>query len=216
MSTIGWFLILAAILIFRQVAKGRVLNTMEDLSDAFLAIARGDTQALAGVASREGEYNRPSAADIELGMAPAEGIASGNLLNAAVSLGTAAKGYRWAATGPNYYDCSGLVYRAAQKVGYKGSRFTTADIKSKDGFSSVDTPKIGDIVLWQAGRGGVTGHMGIVSGDDMFYSARSVRSGIGYSKISTFRSATPEYLRFQGNSTSAMKSALIKQNATVN
>lgn len=212
MSTIGWVFILAAILIARQVAKGRVLNTMEDLSDAFLAIATGDTQALAGVVTREGDYNKPSAADIEEGMEPASNIAGGDILTAAVALGSAAKGYRWTATGPDYYDCSGLVYRAVQKVGYKGGRFTTADVKRAKGFYPVTTPKKGDIVLWLAGHGGVTGHMGIVSGDDTFYSARSVRSGIGYSKISTFRKASPEYLRFTSTSESAKRSALTKQN----
>lgn len=212
MSTIAWFFILVALLIFRQVSRGRVLNTLEDLSDAFLAISTGDSQALTSVAARTGEYNRPTESDIAEGIEPATAISGQGILAAATSLGNAAKGYRWAATGPNYYDCSGLVYRAAQKVGYTGPRFTTADIKSTKGFYPVDTPRVGDIVLWTAGRGGVTGHMGIVSGEDKFYSARSVRSGIGESKISTFRNARPEYLRLQTASASEVKSSLVKQN----
>jgi cell wall-associated NlpC family hydrolase len=215
MSTIGWFLILSAILVIRQVARGRVLNTAEDLSDAFLAIVNGDSQALAGVATRTGDYNAPSEADVAEGLAPAKAISGQGMLSAAVSLGGAAKGYRWAATGPSYYDCSGLVYRAAQKVGYTGRRFTTADVSTIKGFYPVTEPAVGDIVVWSAGQGGVTGHMGIVSGDDQFYSARSVRSGIGYSKISTFRKAKPHYLRFMSTSESAKKSSLTKQNVVV-
>jgi len=212
MSTIGWVFILIGVLIIRQVAKGRVLNTMEDLSDAFLAIVSGDSQGLTGVVTRTGDYNQPSQAVINEGAAPAQGIANAKLLDAAVALGNSAKGYRWAATGPNYYDCSGLVYRAAQRVGYTGRRFTTADVDDVKSFQPVDKPSNGDVVVWLAGQGGTTGHMGVVSGSDMFYSARSVRSGIGYSKISTFRKARPHYLRLATSSDSAKQSALNKQN----
>lgn len=214
MSTIGWFFILTAFLVIRQVARGRVLNTMEDLSDAFLAITTGDSQALSGVVTRTGDYNTPSEATIDEAVVPAGKISGQTLLAAAVSLGNTAKGYRWAATGPNYYDCSGLVYRAAQKVGYTGRRFTTADIKDAKGFYPVSAPGTGDIVLWRAGNGHATGHMGIVSGGDQFYSARSVRSGIGYSKISTFRKDPPTYLRFMNVSESAKRSAVSKQIAS--
>jgi hypothetical protein len=213
MSTVGWFFILAAILVMRQVAKGRVLNTMEDLSDAFLAIVQGDSDALAGVVTRTGDYNLPSRADIEEGMAPAEGIAGNSLLEAAVNLGQRAKGYRWTATGPDYYDCSGLVWKAATIVGYDGPRFTTYDVKTRKGFSTVTSPIIGDVVLWHANSKHSTGHMGVVSGKDQFYSSRSVRSGIGYSKISSFRSDAPEYLRYSSISESARRAALVKQNA---
>ncbi len=212
MSTIGWFLILTAFLVIRQVARGRVMNTMEDLSDAFLAIVQGDSQHLGGVLTRTGDYNQPSQADIQEGLAPATAISGNSLLAAAESLGKAAKGYRWAATGPDYYDCSGLMWRASQKVGYTGPRFTTHDVKTRKGFYPVDKPIVGDIVLWHAGNGSSTGHMGVVSGSDQFYSARSVRSGIGYSKISTFRSSKPEYLRYSSSSESAKKAALAKQN----
>jgi len=208
MSTIGWFLILAAILMLRQVSKGRVMNTGEDLADAFLAIVQGDSQALAGIVTRDGDYNKPDVA--AEGLAPAKAISGSQLLNAAVSLGSKAKGYRWTATGPDYYDCSGLVWKACKMLGYGGPRFTTADVKMRKGFYPVTEPTTGDIVLWTAGRGGATGHMGIVSGTDQFYSARSVRSGIGYSPISTFRNVKPEYLRFMANSESAMKAALTK------
>lgn len=213
MSTIGWVFILAALLVMRQVAKGRVMNTMEDLSDAFLGIATGDTQALGGVLARTGDYTTPDQATIAEGMAPAEAISGQSLLSAAVSLGQAAKGYRWTATGPNYYDCSGLVWKAAQRVGFTGPRFTTADVQKAKGFYPVSTPQVGDVVLWLAGNGGhATGHMGVVSGSDQFYSARSVRSGIGYAKISSFRSDRPRYLRFAAVSDSARKAALTKNN----
>lgn len=222
MNTLGWLFIFAGILIARQVSKGRVKNIGEDLSDAFIAFASGDTDALGEVVSRKGETAEPTAADLAIykltagvteamgtsASAIGSGIGSGldglesklnsSLLLAAVTLGEKAKGYRWAATGPDYYDCSGLMWRAAQAVGYKGARFTTADISTRKGFTFVTAPTIGDIILWKAGEGGITGHMGVVSGAGKFYSARSVKSGIGEASISGYRKAQPRYLRYGG------------------
>lgn len=210
MSTIGWLFIFCGALLIRQVARGRVMNLTEDLGDAFIAFVSGDTQALGVVLSRTGDSTTPSpegvsAATVESGdVSPTAGIA-----NAAVTRGKKAKGYRWANTGPDYYDCSGLMWRACQDIGYKGSRFSTSDMRSRSIFKVVAGPGttggagFNDLVLWPAGSGGVTGHTGVITGTDQFYSARSVRSGIGYAKISTFRKTTPIYLRYVGATTGA-------------
>lgn len=199
----------------RQVSRGRIMFIGEDLADALLAIVSGDTEELGQVLIRTGDSNKADQAALEAYKQAGEGVAgainavaSKTVLGAAVSLGNAAKGYRWTGTGPDYYDCSGLMYRACQKAGYKGPRFTTSTVRAMPGFVKVASPATqgpglkvattGDIVLWLPGQGGPTGHMGVVSGPDQFYSARSVRSGIGYSKISTFRKAQPTYLRFVG------------------
>lgn len=199
MQSIAWLLILSAIVVARQVAVGRVLNVKEDLGDAFLAITRGDSAALTEVLSRKGDNTVPTNASVPIA-GVAVGIAQGAISNAiaqfAVELGTKAKGYRWTATGPDYYDCSGLMWRACQKAGYKGSRFTTADVLQAKGMSRIDKGTVGDMVLWPAGSGGVTGHIGVITGQDEFYSARSVRSGIAYGKISTFRKPSPIYVHF--------------------
>ena len=199
MSTIGWLLILAAGIIGRQVAVGRVLNTKDDLSDAFLAIVRGDSAGLTAVFTRTGDSTTPTVGDdagTDLGPGTLTKIGNGHsIVEAAVQLGTKAKGYLFGAAGPSYYDCSGLMYRACQQVGYKGPRFTTASMLNQPGMTRVATGVVGDMVLWPAGSGGVTGHTGVISAADEFYSARSVRSGIGFSKISTFRSTTPIYVR---------------------
>jgi hypothetical protein len=207
------------------------MNISQDLGDAFIAVASGDTDALGEVLTRKGEDAAPTAADLAIykltaGVTDAFGIAVpaiaggigdafgqlkdgvGNLALAAILLGEHAKGYRWTATGPDYYDCSGLMWRAAQGIGYKGSRFTTASLPSRKEFKRISAPgmqgpgvaaaSINDVVLWPPGSGGVTGHMGVITGPDKFYSARSVRSGIGESKISTFRKTTPRYYRYVG------------------
>jgi len=206
MSTIAWLLILAAIIIGRQVVAGRVLNISGDLSDAFLAITRGDYKGLAEVFSRTGDANVadmgiPNATTPIAGLVTsgAQGVVRSTLAKAAVDLGSKAKGYRFTATGPDYYDCSGLMWRAAQHAGFSGPRFTTENVLSAKGFARIGSGQgVGDIVLWPAGSGGLSGHMGVITGADEFYSARSVRSGIGYSKISTFRKTQPVYVRFNG------------------
>lgn len=114
----------------------------------------------------------------------------GSLLSTAVALGTAAGNtYQWGATGPDAYDCSGLVWTAMKQLGYTGRRFNTATFALSKAGTRVATPATGDVVLW-------TGHhMGIVSGTDQFYSAKSALLGIGYAKISTWSVMTPSYWR---------------------
>lgn len=229
MNTVAWVLILAGLLTLRQVSRGRTLQIGDDLSDALLALVRGDSAAFTEVLARSGAGNEPVAAlgdamgVATVGTAQAigitaetvgkgiyKGLSGANLGLAAIVRGEKAKGYRWGATGPDYYDCSGLIWRAAQDAGYKGPRFTTATIRSRKEFKRVLAPGMqapsqtpmpdargGDIVLWPAGSGGITGHMGVITSNDRFYSARSVRSGIGESSISGFRKTKPIYLRYE-------------------
>lgn len=219
MNTIGWLLILVGIVVARQVSRGRIANLTTDLSDAFIAVVSGDSDALGGVLARgaegEGTFAPHSVVPIDsaafgsaVGDAAVAGGAAAGLSGAAIRLGSAAKGYRWASIGPDYYDCSGLMYAAAKAIGYKGGRFTTATVRSHKEFKVISMPgmqgpgltgaTVNDIVLWPAGSGGVTGHMGVITGPDKFYSARSPRSGIGNSPISTFRKTRPIYLRYVG------------------
>lgn len=213
MSTIAWILVLTAGLLARQVAKGRVMNIGEDLSDSFLAIIQGDTKGFTAVLARTGD-NTTADVGIDAAAVGSEGItaagqignivANNNLAAAAMVLGTKAKGYRFGATGPDYYDCSGLMYRAAQKVGYKGGRFTTFTIGANKSFVKVNSPApnshdaeargaagINDLVVWP------THHMGVVTGVDKFYSARNPQAGITEAKISGFRKDAPIYYRLK-------------------
>lgn len=196
MSTLGWALILVAVFIIRASAKGRALQLKDDIPDAFLALVTGDTDALGEVLSRTGDGLTAEQADLT-GAAVAQGLdVAADIANkfsisaAAIKRGKAAKGYRWTATGPDYYDCSGLMWRACQDTGaYKGPRFTTSTIGALKTFVKVSDPQVNDLVVWP------THHMGVVTGPDQFYSARSVRSGIGYSPIHNFRKSTPIYYR---------------------
>lgn len=199
MSTIGWLLILAAVFLIRGAAKGRAMELKDDIPDAFLALLRGDTDALGEVLSRSGDGLTPEQANLEGYKEAGSGVggiisdvaSSYSISAAAIKRGKAAKGYKWTATGPTYYDCSGLMWRACQDTGaYKGPRFTTFNVGSLSAFTKVSNPAVNDLVVWP------THHMGVVTGPDQFYSARSVRSGIGYSPIGTFRKGDkPIYLR---------------------
>jgi pimeloyl-ACP methyl ester carboxylesterase len=107
----------------------------------------------------------------------------------------ASGGYVWGATGPDSYDCSGLVWAAAKDIGvYSGNRFTTSTFRSvASGWATeTNSPAVGDIVVWP-GK-----HMGIVAGSDRYYSARSTKKGIGYATLTgdnNYFGISPEYWR---------------------
>jgi hypothetical protein len=201
-NTIGYLFLFAAAIALRALNKGRAANIGEDLSDAFLALVRADGKALKEVASRSGDSLTPPESIVATSDSAAglTGLPSnGAILRAAVSRGSKASGYGWGKTGPDKYDCSGLVWRACQDAGVypKGgsNRFTTSSIRLSKYFVLVNgAPAIDDIVVWAPSLG-QTGHMGVVSGSDKFYSARSLKSGIGYATISGFRKGTPKYYR---------------------
>lgn len=199
MDTLGWLFILAAALIARSVYKGRVLSIGQDLSDAFLALINRDGGALGAALSRTGDAATPTidtSSIGEVGAAAGDIVAAANgaiLVTEVLKLGKAAKGYRWTATGPDYYDCSGLMWRGCKNTGlFTGVRFTTYTLGTAatgKAFQRVTSPQIGDIVCWP------THHMGVVTGPDQFYSAKSTKLGIGYAKISTWMKSRPYYYR---------------------
>lgn len=174
---VGYLFLVVGFVLARQVAVGRVSEIPGDSRDLFLSFMSNDMAGVKEVFSRRGQ-NAPAG---ELGSAPA-GVADNALLNEVMRLGNAANGYRLGSTGPSYFDCSGLVWRAMRNLGiYNGPRFTTstfATIANKQGWVQVDTPAVGNIVLWP------THHMGVSTGGDGMYSARSKSKGIGESTIS--------------------------------
>lgn len=208
MNTIGYLFLFVAAILVNQVRKGRGANVGEDVSDAFLAAVRGDGAALKEVLSRAGTgtdapvasaglpTGTPGTAGQPVFAATGPNATGGAIGHAAVKRGSAAKGYKWGAAGPDYYDCSGLMWRACQdagaypKTGVGSSRFVTASIAMNSAFQKVPTPAIDDIVCW------IGQHMGVVTGPDTFYSAMSTKQGIRSAKISVQRFATaPVYYR---------------------
>lgn len=198
MPPLGYALILIGVLLARQVMVGRASNTVEDLRDAALGFLSGDTGAVKDAFSRRGGggsgvVSSSSFPEIQTGGGGSSyGLA---VMNAAVTLGKNAKGYVWGATGPNYYDCSGLIWRACQKAKvYTGGRFTSASFPEVMALAieEVQAPAAGDIIVWR-GK-----HMGIATGPDSYYSARSPSKGIGGASITGdagYFGTTPEVFR---------------------
>lgn len=176
-------------LLMRQVMTGRVMETPQDIRDITLGLLNGDFQSVKSTLSQRGENASPDVSGtVAAGTSGGASLSdllttplTGDLLAEMVKLGNAAKGYRLGATGPEYYDCSGLVWAAMRNLGiYKGARFTTKSFVSALGseITQVTKPVAGDVVLWP-GK-----HMGVVSGSDKMYSAMSPSNGIGYASIS--------------------------------
>lgn len=181
MPPVGYLLVTIGVFVLRQVMVGRALEIPSDLRDLTLALFSGDMANAGDVLSRRGE-NVPES---EYGSGSDSGTA--NLSSSAIaqkvkSLGDAATGYRLGSTGPTYYDCSGLIWRAMRDLGlYDGPRFTTSTfqhVAAKQGWVKIGSPIIGSVVLWP------NHHMGISFGGDQMYSARSPDKGIGVSSIS--------------------------------
>ncbi len=181
MPPLALLFVLGGILLIRQVVVGRAAETPSDVRDLSLAVVHGDTAGMQEVLARRGE-NVPTAESGEVASTLPVGTGNAGLLTECIKLGTAAKGYRWGGIGPDYYDCSGLVWRAMRNLDiYKGLRFNTAvfgAIAKTQGWSKVDKPETGDVVVWAAH------HMGVCAGGDKMYSARDPKRGIAYSTIS--------------------------------
>lgn len=196
MPPIAYLLVTIGVVAIRQVMVGRASDLPGDTRDLFLALLQGDTAEVKNVLSRRGEnvpesgYGSGSDSGTVTG-----GTQAGNSFAYAVKQhGDAAQGYRLGSTGPDYYDCSGLIWKTMRDIGvFDGPRFTTSTFRhvaEKQGWKKVGSPVVGAVVLW------AHKHMGVSLGGDTMYSARSPEKGIGTSTISgdsTYFGFEPEY-----------------------
>lgn len=123
----------------------------------------------------------------------ASGGGSSELLSNAVKFGTG-KPYVWGATGPDSFDCSGLVQYTLKQMGksfphYSGDQFNASN--------SVGSPKSGDLAFF--GDGG-SQHVGIYAGNGKMFSAMSPGSNpnIGYADVSSWSEKLAGYHRVPG------------------
>ena len=194
MNVLGYFLILLALILARGMSRGRMIgDEMGDLADAFKAAISGDFVTLRTVFARVGNPT-------DLATTNSAPTVSGNLLSAMHQLGDG-KPYSFGASGPNSYDCSGLVWKALGAIGvYSGVRFTSLTFPAQSGSfaSPVTAPQVGDIVRWYNYLR-ATGHLGVVDGPDSMFSALSPASGIKSLSISGMTAAkgAPTYYRLK-------------------
>lgn len=188
MNVIGYILLILGLVGIQRVRQNRASDLIPDALTFTSAVLAGRWDVASGVWSATGptvaemfagtgsDPETPRAAGETLDSIGGPGVA---LLREARRIGSASGVYVLGKTGPEAYDCSGLVWRALKNLGlYNGPRFTTATIASVHRQFSVEvtgeTPQPGDIVLW-VGRG----HMGIAESATRQYAAKSPESGIG-------------------------------------
>ena len=96
------------------------------------------------------------------------------LLKAAEKYGEGHK-YVWGATGPNTFDCSGLVmYTLKHAYGIGYPRFSGSQYNMTRHISKGEA-RMGDLVFWGAGG---SDHVGIYAGGNRYFSAQSPAQGI--------------------------------------
>ena len=71
--------------------------------------------------------------------------------------------YYWGASGPTYFDCSGLVYWAHKQAGVRIGRTTAAGYAGSGKSVSYNNLQIGDVITFNYGRG--VAHIGIYIGN---------------------------------------------------
>ncbi|NOZ91181.1 MAG: C40 family peptidase [Epsilonproteobacteria bacterium] len=83
------------------------------------------------------------------------------------------KPYRYGATGPNSFDCSGFVYAVYKEVGIPIPRTSLAQSKIKGKKLSINELKAGDLLSFDTSLKGHINHSGIYIGDHKFIHASS-------------------------------------------
>lgn len=185
MRPLGIVSVFIGILLLRAAARGRALTDIPtDATDFVTSLVKGNTAGAAEAFNRAGTLSLAPEVSVQgaRGNTLGEGSANGRILAEAQRLGSAAKGYRWGSAGPDWYDCSGLVYATLKSLGiYKGARFTSATvpIQAKSILTEIASPVPGCVIVW---RRPTRGHVAISMGGDECYSAKSPKSGIGPGK----------------------------------
>lgn len=113
------------------------------------------------------------------------------------ALGKAAKGYSESAdggTGPDYYDCSGLVQKTLTDLGVSGvprtseAQWTWAQQQGTAHNGMPSSPEVGDLIFANFGDEVSPGHVGIYAGNGQVYSAEDPSSGIQLSSLASWGS----------------------------
>lgn len=122
------------------------------------------------------------------------GGAEGGLLGAVEKYGKG-KPYVWGASGPDAFDCSGLVMYALQKA--FGKSFPHYSGTQYNATTPVSNPQPGDLVFF--GPGG-SDHVGVYAGGGKYWSAMSPSSNpnIGMSAVKDGPSSNISYRRVPG------------------
>ena len=143
-------------------AKERVMNTIENLISYFKESIITSTHPSSALPSPPPRKSTLPPASLHTSLARSLGFKQPSVLSqdrrqeileaAHNHLGTP---YHWGWESSKGLDCSHFVHRAYQEAGFKYPYTTTHGDWQKAGFEVTNTPKPGDLILWD-------GHMGIV------------------------------------------------------
>ncbi|MFI0422411.1 C40 family peptidase [Spongiactinospora sp. 9N601] len=140
--------------------------------DQVLALARGY--------AKDGEVKRPPEADPMCDQTMVD-AAQGEVLKKIIDYALAQRGkpYRWGGTGPDAFDCSGVIYMAYRNAGLTIPRTTFVQwpfgVRVKDG-----DEQPGDLVYFNSGpgtRADSPGHVGLVVSKGKMLEARCTLCG---------------------------------------
>ncbi|RAX49162.1 hypothetical protein DQ353_11390 [Arthrobacter sp. AQ5-05] len=91
--------------------------------------------------------------------------------------------YRYGATGPRYFDCSGYVGKAFANGGKKLKRTSSAQYKAAPKKVKLSKLKKGDLVFWSSNRGRSFYHVAMYVGKGKIAHARNPKAGISVTKL---------------------------------
>ncbi|MDO5745748.1 MAG: NlpC/P60 family protein [Micrococcaceae bacterium] len=91
--------------------------------------------------------------------------------------------YRYGATGPTYFDCSGYVGKAYAQGGKKLKRTSSSQYKAAPKKVKLSKMKKGDLVFWSSNRGRSFYHVAIYMGKGKIAHARNPKAGISVTKL---------------------------------
>jgi hypothetical protein len=129
-------------------------------------------------------------------------------------LGKAAIGYELGGTGPQYYDCSGLVQAALTSLGVQGVPRTSEEQFAWATPISRNQLSPGDLVFAQfPGDGTSPGHVGVYVGGGQVFSAQDPQLGIGLASLSSWGSNVVGYGAVPGT-TAAGNTATLDSSVT--
>lgn len=194
MESLAFILVAAGIYILRQTFIGRGPEIGTDTVEMLSEVASGNYAGAAEVFKKKADTPIFGTTSAATGGTTGTTDATGSnttgtggttrglmLLNKMRALGNG-RPYVWGATGPNSYDCSGLVWRAMKETGiYTGARFTTGSFNMIAGkfASQISGPEPGAVCNW-AGT-----HMGVCVSKTRYYSALNRKLGIIESALSS-------------------------------
>lgn len=92
------------------------------------------------------------------------------------------KPYVWGASGPNTFDCSGLIVYSYAKAGRTIPRYASWMMADRATRVSKSNMKVGDLVFFYS----PVSHVGIYMGNDKFVHAANSRTGVITSRLSTY------------------------------